>query len=975
MIHLGQYLDFTPISTIVQSEKSTMLANPVSMNSDLGRPILDKDNIINVRDGESLYRQCIKLRRRLSGVPGFRPFLSDMEQREQEGADPVSSLWQCFRSGMPLLTIYNASNPEEGDLHINTNLPEKKWGKEAAFLFIKSCMQQMKIPTQDTFTVSELYSDNTTGFIKVIKLVDRVLDILQLSGKLHPSTDSEDSRDGTDSTASSTDKPPKSMTRRQHILKELVETERQYVHHLQNLQSLKKELEEVGALKGDSIHDIFLNLNNILDFAQRFLIRVEQQNELPDSQQNWGAMFIHYKDPFRQYEPFIANQRRCEITCQREWDKMVATSRASISRQMLANPSILNGFLLKPFQRLTKYPLLLKDLQKQTEDPILKNDLDGAIHVIQDVLNQADLTLDKESRDDALQDLQERIDDWKTLQLQTFGELLLLGTFNVMKEGSIRSEEKEYHIYLFHRILIMCKDVNAQKSKNKMSSRPAVSLRGKPRMNLKGRIYLTNVTNITPSSSPGNYSLQISWKGEPTSVETFVIKFKNDETLRKWQNTVEIQRTSCLVEAKGRGTSDTQLHSLAGMQMENPYAANYDEDDDVPRFSNYSGSTYVGSMGGAHYSEFSMSRNASSTSLRSRSATGGSGGSTNPHLSQGRRVPTGDMGALPPLNTRVPLQPGGEYQGESYFSPIDRDTPPGSASTRSSAQSAFPGYHRGQPSMTGLPPGVENYRNTAPAMPRNVQGNPYLARQAPGQRPSLPPNAAQSAHMNRMRSASSPDIHPNVQSSRKYTSGEGIPNVPPIPSYVTNQMPGPNRSQNNSPNNGGPFPIRTTTPMQYAAYPGPRPLLPSHNYTYDQSYNQDPRKPGHAPSLSTGRPLSPIPAADPADSDNYMPSQLKAKVCYEDNYVSMIIPSNIHFRSLTDRIDAKLSRFTNHSIASGSVRLRYRDEDGDFILIDSDEGVHEALLDWRDAHLESGGQNNELLLFAQATGADEGVAD
>jgi cell division control protein 24 len=102
-----------------------------------------------------------------------------------------------------------------------------------------------------------------------------------------------------------------------------------------------------------------------------------------------------------------------------------------------------------------------------------------------------------------------------------------------------------------------------------------------------------------------------------------------------------------------------------------------------------------------------------------------------------------------------------------------------------------------------------------------------------------------------------------------------------------------------------------------------------------------------------------------------MPSQLKAKVCYEDNYVSMIIPSNIQFRSLTDRIDAKLSRFTNHSIASGSVRLRYRDEDGDFVLIDSDEGVMEALLDWKEAHLASGGQNAELLLFAQATGMDE----
>jgi cell division control protein 24 len=329
------------------------------MNGDHG-PMLDRNNIINVRDGESLYQICIKLRRRLSGVPGFQPYLDEMEEREADGlTDPVSSLWQCFRSGLPLLTIYNASDPEEGDLTVSTNRPERV-GKEAAFLFIKSCMQKMNIPAADTFTVTDLYSDNTTGFVKVTKSVNRVLDILRLSGKLQASTDSEDSREGTEASSSTPDQAPKSMTRRQYILRELVETERQYVHHLQNLQALKKELEEVGALTGDAVHNIFLNLNNLLDFAQRFLIRIEQQNEMPEHQQNWGALFVHYKDPFRQYEPFIANQRRCEATCQQEREKMVAKAKSPFTQQMLADPTTLNGFLLKPFQRLTKYPLLLK---------------------------------------------------------------------------------------------------------------------------------------------------------------------------------------------------------------------------------------------------------------------------------------------------------------------------------------------------------------------------------------------------------------------------------------------------------------------------------------------------------------------------------------------------------------------------------------------------------------------------------------
>lgn len=609
--------------------------------------------------------------------------------------------------------------------------------------------------------------------------------------------------------------------------------------------------------------------------------------------------------------------------------------------------------------------LTSQDLHNQTHDESLKSDLTSAIAIIQDVLKQADASIDKETRDDALQDLQERIDDWKQLQIQTFGELLLLGTFNVMKDSTLRSDEKEYHIYLFSRILIMCKDVNANKPKNRLANnKPALSKSGKPKMNLKGRIYFTNVTAVSPQTSPGNYSLQISWKGEP-AVETFIIKFKNDDTLQKWHTLIEMQRSSSMLEANHKGTSDTQLLSLQGMSMENPYLGQDDEDD----YSRLSGTTY-GGTDNAGYSEFSMSRNASSTSLRSRSATQGSGGS-NPHTSGGRmRIPTSEMGGLS-LNTRgLPLQSPQDYPTGSYFSPIDRDTPPGSSmSSRSSSQSVFASYHRGTtPVSAGMYRTEESYRNTAPAMARNhngqSNGNPYLVNgrsRGPPPGPGMPPP--------RMRSASSPDVHPMVQQSRKYVSGEHVPNVPPIPAHVAKQMAPPNRSQNNSPNNAPPS--RGGTPHQQYGQ-AQRPGIPSHGYTYDPSYGNDPRRPGHGQSLSQGRPFSPPVSSPSSDGDSYIPSQLKAKVCFDENYVSMIIASNIQYRSLADRIDAKLARFTNHSIASGSVRLRYRDEDGDFILIDSDEAVHEALLDWRETHAAnaSNPQNTELLLFAHAVNTE-----
>jgi cell division control protein 24 len=155
----------------------------------------------------------------------------------------------------------------------------------------------------------------------------------------------------------------KSKTQRQHIVEELVKTERTYVHHLELLQKFKKLVEERNIISGDAVHDIFLNLNALLDFQRRFLIRVEQTNALPSDQQNWGQVFNGFKKGFEVYEPYIANTKKCEELALREFGKLKEcrdlTDEEEL-QQMVESATVLSSFLLKPFQRLAKYPLLLK---------------------------------------------------------------------------------------------------------------------------------------------------------------------------------------------------------------------------------------------------------------------------------------------------------------------------------------------------------------------------------------------------------------------------------------------------------------------------------------------------------------------------------------------------------------------------------------------------------------------------------------
>ncbi|KAI5307195.1 hypothetical protein KEM56_003115 [Ascosphaera pollenicola] len=392
-------------------------------------PVVAEDNIINRRGGESLYQTCANLKRRLAEVPGFEPFLAEIDLPNEEGEnDPVASVWQCLRSGYPLVTIYNASNPPEPIVLDDGNVPENKRPKLAAFKFVQAVLSDFRCPQQDCFLLTDLYSESTTGFVKVIKIINRILDMLEAEGRLYKSFPSQSNQ--------VKEAGQVKLTRRQHILKEMIETERDYVLHMENLQALRKELDQCGSISGDTIHLIFLNLHNLLDFAQKFLIGMEQHYARAEEKQNWGELFLSHKEGFQDYEPFIANQTTCDSLCTKEWNKIVAAPKSADLQQMVAQLSTLNGFFVKPFQRLTKYPLMLKELQKTTEQENLKADIQAAIDMIQDVLDEANHAIDKENLSAAVTDLSTRIEDWKALKPETFGDLVRYGSFHCIREGS-----------------------------------------------------------------------------------------------------------------------------------------------------------------------------------------------------------------------------------------------------------------------------------------------------------------------------------------------------------------------------------------------------------------------------------------------------------------------------------------------------------------------------------------------------------
>ncbi|KAI0182968.1 CDC24 calponin [Xylaria flabelliformis] len=952
-------------STAVNSASTTSLTSMASAATavpPMNGGVVATANIINQRAdaSRSLYQICMALKQRLAKVPGFEGYLEVVERDALSSEyNPVESLWGLLRSGDPLLTIYNSIKPDVplNPSDIATQDPARR-PKAATFKFIDACLRQLQFPAAECFIVSDLMNEDTTGFVKVIQVINHVLDLAEKRGhllELQPYPEN-----------GSLEGPTPQMTYRDHVIRELVDTERKYVQDLENLHDLKKALLDKAVIPGDVAYQIFLNIHGILDFQRRFLIRIETTNSMPQAVQQWGTPFVMNEMGFENYFPFIANQRKAAKVANQVFDKIRLAE-----HPVACDFNTLDGFLLKPMQRLAKYPLLLKDLLKKGGDPSPENraELVKGIEAAERVLKQADEAVNRDLLDEALEELKVRVDDWKQHKVDAFGKLLLHGVYAVVTGRS--DQEKDYEIFLFNNILLCCKEVQPNKSKDKKDKNKSLN---KPRnknnkLQLKGRIFMNNVTEVVSFAKPGSYTVQIWWKGDP-SIENFIIKFANEDTMKKWATGLDTQRKLHMVAPMS--TPEQPTPDFTWMRnvnnIENPYAQQ-DEDDDDDDDQIAPGQVSSPNLGqGSNSGGGVMARNTSSNSLRARSVTTDSSQSL---ASLARAPPPQFPLPAPPrqLSVQTGAQSPGPRGGESYFSPTV-DSP---ASSRTSTASTLLTQNGQYPfPRTSTPQGGwedrETNRYTAPAMPRAPSRDgptPINGRNPRG--PSMPVMASQQtlAQQQRSRSYSTPDI--NGQNARRANSTTPVPAVPGIPPHLhpahDASIP---RSQTGSPRQDLPIRANTQSPgvqrerlnqqngqqggtmAQFPTQPiYPRQATPSMGQvtgsTAPQPLNLDGRQ------MVSSALSSVTPGNSLGDQDLPIPTQLRVKVnCDGGTYVTLVVPFNITYQSLSDRIDGKLARFTNSSIGKGNLRLKYRDEDSDLVTIESDDDIQIAFTEWRE---------------------------
>ena len=124
----------------------------------------------------SLYQQCFILTEQLYSIQGIERYLFPGGVPEKSSAlDPISTLWHAFRLGYPLVKlVYLIKESPAPSFDVEASLaPGNGYSnncKKAIYHFLVTCKTDLMIPEDELFKISELYKDDTNGFVQVCRI-------------------------------------------------------------------------------------------------------------------------------------------------------------------------------------------------------------------------------------------------------------------------------------------------------------------------------------------------------------------------------------------------------------------------------------------------------------------------------------------------------------------------------------------------------------------------------------------------------------------------------------------------------------------------------------------------------------------------------------------------------------------------------------------------------------------------------------
>ncbi|XP_046725026.1 pleckstrin homology domain-containing family G member 1 isoform X1 [Silurus meridionalis] len=237
-----------------------------------------------------------------------------------------------------------------------------------------------------------------------------------------------------------------------HVVQEILETERTYVQDLKSivqdyLECISNQARPMLGL--EDRNSLFGNIREIYCFNRDLLHDLEKCNADPVA---IAQCFVAKSEEFHIYTQYCTNYPR-SVAVLSECMRNKVVAKFLRERQECVKHSLpLGSFLLKPVQRILKYHLLLHEIATHLEKDSQRHGVvQEAIDTMQRVAWHINDMKRKHENTVRLQEIQSLLTNWQGPDLIGYGELVLEGTFRVQRVKNERT------FFLFDKLLLITK--------------------------------------------------------------------------------------------------------------------------------------------------------------------------------------------------------------------------------------------------------------------------------------------------------------------------------------------------------------------------------------------------------------------------------------------------------------------------------------------------------------------------------------
>lgn len=465
--------------------------------------------------------------------------------------DPLTMAWNMLRQGGFLCTLLNEYRGNTIDPKSITPIPtdgsltEEHFRNKAAHdnvsKFVACCKDELFMQEHELFKPDDLYGENMNSLTKALNITDeffnklkrvrginfikRIKDMKEVEA-VAAAANGDGPSGTTGGAASASESAP--VDKRLRAIEEIKTSERSYVSDLDHLFKYYDELKISKVVSDEVIRNIFCNFEELNNFQQRYSYLVESTiskavlRDVAASQkaQVFKKLFIDQEGEFQVYMRYVANLANARATVKENMEPLMAL------RHIMDPQGQLDSFLIKPTQRLCKYPLLIREVIRNSAPD--SPDMDEMQKAMEASHRNADRVNELLAEGDNVVEarrMQQLVTDWswnkRPIDRNALGLLVRFDSqLAYIKEGSSPSE---VGLYLFENMLLMCRPGKTM-------------LRNTPNLVIKWATQCGNIHSYEDISRPTEpfYGLRMYYYSSGDTVNAVSFEAKNAERVRLW---------------------------------------------------------------------------------------------------------------------------------------------------------------------------------------------------------------------------------------------------------------------------------------------------------------------------------------------------------------------------------------------------------------------------------------------------------